>query len=604
MTSKAAPPATLALISMPWALFNRPSIQLGILKAYVEQQTNLHVELFHPYLGYAQQLGTNLYHQISLSGWAGEALFAPLLFPEVGRKSEQLFINSLSPKHRTGTDYPTLVAHLRNRSDRLLERLLAQNYLLVGFSVCFNQLLGSLYIARRLKEISPKTVIVFGGTSCCSDAGNSLLQTFPQLDFVVDGEGEQALVALCLYLTGKASSLPATVRCRPPMPAITPATFLSDLSSLPTPDYRSYHNEMRDIFPSAPFIPTLPVEFSRGCWWNKCTFCNLNLQWQNYRSKSHQQILAEVESLSRRHEALDFVFTDNALPPKEADSFFAATAHRNPGHRFFAEIRTLSSPQRLAGYRHGGLDTVQIGIEALSTSLLKKMGKGTTAINNIAAMKMGLANNITVEGNLIVEFPQTTPSEISATMAALDFVLPYPPLQVARFFLGYGSPIARHPKPHGIKAITVHPNSRLLFPPEILPTLTLLAQGYRGDRARQQRLWRPIRKKLAKWQAFHASRQHNASPPLSFRDGGTFLIIRQELPDGSCLHHRLRGLSRKIYLFCDIPRKLSEIGIHFKTLPLEKIEKFCTELQHKKLLFREDDRVLALAVKLDQPDKS
>ncbi len=31
----------LALIAMPWSIFNRPSIQLGALKSYLEQETGV-----------------------------------------------------------------------------------------------------------------------------------------------------------------------------------------------------------------------------------------------------------------------------------------------------------------------------------------------------------------------------------------------------------------------------------------------------------------------------------------------------------------------------------------------------------------------------------
>ena len=35
---------TIALISAPWALFNRPSIQLGVLKANLERQAEIRVD--------------------------------------------------------------------------------------------------------------------------------------------------------------------------------------------------------------------------------------------------------------------------------------------------------------------------------------------------------------------------------------------------------------------------------------------------------------------------------------------------------------------------------------------------------------------------------
>ena len=68
---------------MPWAMFNRPSIQLAALKSYLErEEAGLTVTAFHPYLGLARRIGPELYRQIALDPWLSEGLYAGLLFPE------------------------------------------------------------------------------------------------------------------------------------------------------------------------------------------------------------------------------------------------------------------------------------------------------------------------------------------------------------------------------------------------------------------------------------------------------------------------------------------------------------------------------------------
>jgi hypothetical protein len=60
--------------------------------------------------------------------------------------------------------------------------------------------------------------------------------------------------------------------------------------------------------------------------------------------------------------------------------------------------------------------------------------------------------------------------------------------------------------------------------------------------------------------------------------------------------HRLRGSSRQIYLFCEKNRSLSEIAERFPGFGQEKILPFLHLMVDKKLMFREGDRVLSLAV--------
>jgi hypothetical protein len=263
---------------------------------------------------------------------------------------------------------------------------------------------------------------------------------------------------------------------------------------------------------------------------------------------------------------------------------------------FFAEIRVITDGDKLAAYRRGGLSSVQVGIEALSTSLLARMEKGTTAMDNIGAMKQSRGCHMRLDGNLITEFPGSSSEEVTETLQNLDFVLPFTPLTAASFFLGEGSPICNEPKKFGISALLQHPKNRRLFPREVLAGMNMLIKEYRGDRTLQRRLWEPVRRKISQWQTFHTGRDIHGIPPLSYRDGGSFLIIRQEQINGPCLHHRLRGTSRAIYLYCQTIREQKELAQQFPTIQPQALNDFLLELSAKRILFQEGSRFLALAI--------
>ena len=592
-------PATsmhIALISMPWSIFNRPSIQLGALKSFVERESDCQVDAFHPYLHTAKAIGTTTYSKLALSGWAGEALFSPLLFPEKRADARKLFQESIAGTINPVPDFDQLVSAMEQHLEQWLADHDLVRYDLIGFTICFSQLLPSLYLAHKIKERIPKIPIVFGGSSCSGPLAASLAAHFQDVNYVIDGEGEGSLLQLCRFLQGKAQALPQTVHTKEPTPHTDTPPPAQRLDDLPYPDFAAYFQEMRQLFPSQPFIPVLPLEFSRGCWWNKCTFCNLNLQWHDYRFKSSSRMTKETLHLAKVHESLHFTFTDNALPPREADRFFAALAQCDMDFDFFAEIRALTKPEQLRLYSDGGLRTVQVGIEALSSSLLKKMEKGTTAIDNIAAMKLCCQYGIRLEGNLITDFPTTTQTEIAETLHHLDFVLPYPPMEAATFFLGFGSPIYDRSKEFSIQTILPHAKNKKLFPPSYLQGMDMLLNSYRGDRKQQQALWAPVKQKIKAWQHFHSTRTKGC-PPLYYRDGSTFLIIRQETGSGKPLLHRLRGLSRKIYLLCAAPTSTEDILAAFPKITEPALTKFIHDLCGKRLMFQEDNRVLSLAIR-------
>jgi ribosomal peptide maturation radical SAM protein 1 len=586
-----------ALVSMPWALFNRPSVQLGVLKSYLDLKAAwLHTETLHPYLETAARITTSAYHFLSGQMWAGEALYASTLFPElkiaVSGYLRQV-LRQAEPSVRKGFDFDTTQVFLAGQLDELAGGRNWDQYLRVGFSVCANQLLASLAAAQAIKLRWPKATIVFGGSSCAAEMGVTLLASFSQIDYLVQGEGEQPLLQLCEFLADRRTELPAAVLGRqssarpgPPlqMDNHKPASGsqFSDLASLPSPDYRDYFRQMQQCFANSPFIPVLPVEFSRGCWWGKCTFCNLNLQWQGYRAKPPQRMKAEVVELADRH-ACRLCHTDNCLPRKESAAFFAGMAELGRDFSFFGEVRAsrhgAGQARQFSGYRRGGLSSMQVGIESLSQTLLARMRKGTTVLDNIVVMRDALDAGILLEGNLITEFPGSTAEQVEETLANLDFVLPFHPLKTAAFFLGHGSPVHQEPEHFGINVLTVHPLNRYLFPAPLLTSLHPLIKGFKGQRRRQKKLWQPVVSKVREWQKFHGQRRRGLldQPPLCFRDGGGFLIIRQELPDRPILHHRLRGISREIYLYCQEVRSVSAIASRFPALDQQRLLDFLKE---------------------------
>ena len=606
-------PKKINLISMPWPLFNRPSIQLGTLKAYLENRAAwLTIDTEHPYLEIASILGTTLYHWISQNPWVSESLYAPMIFPEQRDSSEALakkYKGKAGSEIKESFNFTVIHEQLLKQLEDWISSCDWSQYGFVGFSVCFNQLLASLAAAALIKKKHPHIIIVFGGSSCASTTGKSLVEAFNCVDFVIQGEGEKSLLQFCRYIFEKRNNLPENIFSRNPAKQLSSGfsappgnSQLPKLDELPVPDYTDYFFSLNKWFSDKPFIPVIPIEFSRGCWWNKCTFCNLNLQWCGYRYKKAAQMLAEVNELSDRHGCLDFTFTDNMIPPQESFHFFSQTKKLLSDFSFFAEIRALDEKKSITDvfslYRSGGLSTIQVGIESLSTNLLKKMQKGISVIENIATMRAAQEHSLVLEGNLIIEFPGSTLADIEETLVNLDYVFSFSPLNSASFFLGHDSPVYISPQKFNIKAIVNHPNNTKLFPKKILKGLDLIVKEYRGDRVYQRKIWKPVFYKIKAWQEYHDKRKTSThhKPLLSYRDGGKFLLIRQELIDGTVLNHRLKGASRQIYLFCTQIRTDKELSEKFPAIPLQEILSFLNDLIRKRLVFSEKNRYLALAV--------
>lgn len=612
-------PFGVALVAMPWPLADRPSIQLGTLKAYLQERFHgtVRVRAMHPYVSIAAHLGLELYQKIAGRSWLAEAIYAPLLFPQQLSPAQSL-VDRLGGRRLGGSplDLEVLGHQIQDihRQDRLFEQLAEAS--LVGISVCLAQLTASLYLVRELKRRSPHVAVVLGGSSVCGGLGRSLLRTFPEIDMVVDGEGEQPLAALVARMMSGSSAIPE------PIPGLLDQSFGNDiaqlertqipsLASLPAPDFSDYFSELKECPKSFHWMGQLPVEASRGCYWQNatlttslggCQFCNLNLQWQGYRSKRPLQVAQELAQQAQTHRILRFCFVDNTLSPGKSLALFKELQRLGLGLELFAELRGPLSREIFREMRQAGMKQVQIGIEALSTRLLKKMNKGLRAIDNIEMMKWCEAFGIRNQSNLLLEFPGSDAMDVADTLAAMEFVVYYKPLKVVRFWLGEGSPIHLQAEAFGLRRVKNHPWYGAWFPADVLGRLCLMVKGYSGDQVVQRKLWQPIRQQAAKWRKHHQAAKQNGdgAPLLGYSDGGSFLVVRRRMDIGGQVEaFRFGGKSREIFLYCDTSRDLEAVCQRFHPFSPKKIEHFIDDLRDRRLAYREGDRVLTLAVNED-----
>ena len=111
----------VALVSMPWPILNRPSIQLGALKSFLKADESINVQTFHPYLEVAKLLGPDVYHLISLESWVSEALYGAVLFPEKRDNARALVHKEL--KNRSNKfNFDTVCQQLEEHINQWIER--------------------------------------------------------------------------------------------------------------------------------------------------------------------------------------------------------------------------------------------------------------------------------------------------------------------------------------------------------------------------------------------------------------------------------------------------------------------------------------------------
>ncbi len=328
---------SIALISPPWPVFNRPSIQLATLKAYVKKQIpELEIVAHHFYLQMAESIGYDLYKVLSERTWIAESVYAALIYPENFVRIEKFFHKQSRGKSEIGKlKFDRLVQKVEDTSKCFISENAWSDFGLAGFSVCLCQLTSSLYFMQQIKIRCPEIVTVAGGSLIAASSAKAMLRSFPQIDAIIVGEGERPLVGMLEHLrkTNALTNLPVIngVVTRQSDQRSVCFSQTPSLSEIPPPDFQEYFDVLKKFSPEKRFFPILPAEISRGCWWRSkigpkgekgCTFCNLNLQWNGYRTKKTEQVVSEIDTMTSRYGLLSVSFMDNVIHPLEKISTF------------------------------------------------------------------------------------------------------------------------------------------------------------------------------------------------------------------------------------------------------------------------------------------
>jgi radical SAM superfamily enzyme YgiQ (UPF0313 family) len=182
-----------------------------------------------------------------------------------------------------------LEATINDRPVDVLEKILAEKPLIVGFGVYIWNLLEALDLLRMLRRVAPEIKIVVGGPEVSHELeGQPILDC---VDYVVCGEGEQAFKNLCeQLLSGQEPALKVIPGGSPPMSEIASAYHLYSESDL----------AQRVVY----------VEASRGCPF-RCEFCLSSLD-KKVREVPLELFLQQMEELLDRG-AKDFKFIDRTF---------------------------------------------------------------------------------------------------------------------------------------------------------------------------------------------------------------------------------------------------------------------------------------------------
>lgn len=635
------PPRALrvALVNMPWARVDAPSIQCGLLQAIAREAGHL-CDVHYPNIALGALLGHDLYDglaniQAERLHLLGEWLFSYAAFGDITSEEEYFAEHpdiSATWSELTGKELEELVGFRRTFLPDWLDNCVKDvdwgSYDVVGFSSTFLQNTASLALGRRLKEQHPDLTLIYGGANFDGEMGGEYLRVLPWIDYAVTGEGDIAFPRLLNAIAHGnheavgSDPIPGVHR-RPTARAVSPqdpqdreqdpqeqeqaATSDSSrpqaLDQLPHPDYRDYFTAVERHGQGAVLGKEpvkLPVEFSRGCWWgakHHCTFCGLNALGMGYRSKSPDRALGELSALLSDYPAVHVEAVDNILDMGYFSTLVAALGRQHWDVNIFFEVKANLTREHLASLRDAGILRIQPGIESLSTHVLTLMRKGSSKLLNIRLLKWARYYGISVAWNLLTGFPGESDDDYRRQIELMPLLYHLePPGGAGRIWLERFSPYFTD-RSFPLSDIRPRGSYRHIYPSSLDHSRIAYFFDYTASGIGSDESLRTLSQAAAQWK----QRWREGRPPrlIYQRLPGRLTLIDSR--DGTARRAVLTGWKASAYEACgDAPRGAARVREDLEreghTVTTEAVSAFLDQCCRSRVMVSEDGKYLALAL--------
>lgn len=597
---------SILLVSMPFAGVTIPSIQLQILEGYLKFR-NIKVKSKHVYLKAAEIYGLENYNFLinpPNDSYNAQLLFTKYLFPDHWSKNKEKNANFFK-KRILRNKKITLEKYNKLTDDFLswiVKNLGWENYDIIGFTLNYGQLIPSLAIAKKIKEINPGKKIILGGSRTIDNIGINILKSFKFIDFIISGDGEESLYLLASDFDNY-KKIPRLIYRDDKEIIWNKSEEIVDINNASLLDFDSFYSDLNqaseEIQQFFSLYGKLPIEISRGCWWNKCSFCNLNIQHQIYREKNIDNIIKEIIYLSEKYKNLSYQLIGNTLP-KDYKILLEKIKNLNKDFTFFVEARAghlKSEDYKLL--KEAGFTVIQTGIETFSSNYIRKMNKGIRVIDNIASLKYCKENGISNTYNLIINYPNEEKIDFEETIKNTLFFKYLEPPQISYLIVGYGSPIFKNPGKFNIKKFEYTEIDKILFPEKVLKNGISFFYHFKTNKIKVKNNWEKL---VNNWKNDYKKSQIEGIKKQSrlnklifyYLDGGNFIKIYDKRNSKDVKIYELNEIETEIFLACvDVIsyEKLSETLPHIPDFQLAAI---LHSFEKYKIIYRENNFYLSL----------
>lgn len=273
-----------------------------------------------------------------------------------------------------------------------------------------------ILFAERFKKANPHKIMILGGPGPAGVA-EDIVDTFPFIDYIIKGEGEETVPLLVKTIINKrqlAVSIPGVV-FKEDIIYSTPPKRIKDLDSIPFPAYHIV--DMKKY-------STYGIITGRGCVY-KCKFCDVHGLWgDQYLRRNIQNVLSEIEFLNSSYGIDRFdIWDDTFIVDRNRVLEFVNGLHeRGLQVRWncFGRVNLIDE-ELLQIMSSAGCEEIFYGLESGSQSVLDRIDKKVNIKDVNRVIEMSL-RYVKVSAHLIWGFPFETLQDLFQTIFLYNYL--------------------------------------------------------------------------------------------------------------------------------------------------------------------------------------
>ncbi|MFX1294796.1 MAG: B12-binding domain-containing radical SAM protein [Promethearchaeota archaeon] len=295
----------------------------------------------------------------------------------------------------------------------------------IGLSPTWASINNAIKIIKDVRKLNHDLITCFGGY-VVSFSDKEVLNDYPQVDFIIRGEGENPLLNLVTKLMNNEpvdEILGLTYRNNDSIIQNPIDNYIKDLDSIPFPERDTFEEIVKQEN-----IYILNMITSRGCYWN-CSFCitaafsRLCKKTPAWRGRSIRNVIEELKLLLNKFPQIHFLnFADNNLfgPGKagvrRVKEFARALIDLDLNIKWSSSARAdnfdKNDIELLELLEASNVETLFVGIESGVQSQLDLFNKKITIERNLETIQLFFQYKMPVQWGYIMFNPYITFEEL------------------------------------------------------------------------------------------------------------------------------------------------------------------------------------------------